>query len=167
MNTQKPIRSLLLRAPSIFPTNTMDIKLFPTARTTSIGPTSAKKTSKGFLLPILSLLFLIAALLMLHHWYRREDAVPVSRAAEVLAAEEEKPVLEGPLDLNRATLEELEMLPGIGEILAQRILEYREAHTGFRSIEELTEVSGIGRKKLDRIRDYIYLEETQDENTGG
>ncbi len=118
-------------------------------------------------MPILSLLFLIAALLMLHHWYRREDAVPVSRAAEVLAAEEEKPVLEGPLDLNRATLEELEMLPGIGEILAQRILEYREAHTGFRSIEELTEVSGIGRKKLDRIRDYIYLEETQDENTGG
>jgi competence protein ComEA len=50
----------------------------------------------------------------------------------------------GPLDLNSATLEQLESLPGIGPSLGQRILDWRAAHGRFTSVQELREVSGIG-----------------------
>lgn len=53
-----------------------------------------------------------------------------------------------PLNLNTATQEELAQLPGIGEELARRIVEYREAHGAFESTEELMEVSGIGEGKF-------------------
>lgn len=53
-----------------------------------------------------------------------------------------------PLDLNTAAAEELESLPGIGEELARRIVEYREEHGPFETVEELMEVSGIGQGKL-------------------
>lgn len=53
-----------------------------------------------------------------------------------------------PLDLNTATEEELTTLPGIGEELARRIVEYREASGPFESVEEIMEVSGIGEGKF-------------------
>lgn len=55
------------------------------------------------------------------------------------------PTEPGPLDLNRATAQELTTLPGIGEVLAQRIVDYREAHGPFRSVEELIAVEGTAR----------------------
>lgn len=63
------------------------------------------------------------------------------------------------LNLNTATLAELKTLPGIGDVLAQRIIDYRDAHGGFASVEELDAVEGIGAKRLDAIRDYITVEE--------
>lgn len=62
-----------------------------------------------------------------------------------------------PLDLNTATLEELIDLPGIGPVLARRIVEYREAHGGFRSIEELLQIRGIGPKRLEQIRGRVRI----------
>lgn len=50
----------------------------------------------------------------------------------------------GPVDLNSATLEELETLPGIGPVTGQKIIDWRTAHSGFTSIEQLQQVSGIG-----------------------
>ncbi len=65
--------------------------------------------------------------------------------------------LSEPLDLNRATLDELIALPGIGPVLARRIIEYREAHGGFQSVEELLEVRGIGPKKLAQIKERLLV----------
>ncbi len=61
-------------------------------------------------------------------------------------------------NLNTATRLELMELPGIGEVLAGRILTYRLQKGGFSSVEELTEVQGIGEKRLEALRKYVYVE---------
>lgn len=60
-----------------------------------------------------------------------------------------------PLNINTATLEELQLLPGIGVTKAQNILDYRKQHGNFNTIEELLEVSGIGPGIFDKIKDRI------------
>src|SRR5581483_8125259 len=57
-----------------------------------------------------------------------------------------------PISLSTATAEQLDSLDGIGPALAKRILDYRAAHGGFRSVEELNQVSGIGEKRLAALR---------------
>lgn len=64
-------------------------------------------------------------------------------------------VFPGPLNLNQASAAELEALPGIGPTLAARILAFREEHGPFRSVEDLLQVSGIGPKTLEGIRDKV------------
>jgi competence protein ComEA len=59
------------------------------------------------------------------------------------------------LDLNRASAGELESLPGIGAVLAQRVIAFRESAGGFRAVEDLREVKGIGSKKFERIRSLV------------
>ena len=62
-----------------------------------------------------------------------------------------------PINLNQASVKELTLLPGIGEVLAQRILDYREAHGGFSAVEELLNVEGIGKKRFEDIFDLITI----------
>jgi competence protein ComEA len=59
------------------------------------------------------------------------------------------------ISLTSATQAELEQLDGIGPALAQRIIEYREQHGGFKSIDQLQEVSGIGEKRFEALKDAI------------
>ena len=62
---------------------------------------------------------------------------------------------QGPLDVNRATEQDFDALPGIGPRLAERIMEYRQSVGAFHSLDELREVKGIGKKKFDRIRPLV------------
>jgi competence protein ComEA len=61
----------------------------------------------------------------------------------------------GPVDINRATVEQLDDLPGIGPATAQAIVAHREANGPFASVDQLEDVRGIGPAKLDAIRDLV------------
>jgi competence protein ComEA len=62
-----------------------------------------------------------------------------------------------PLNLNTATLEQLDTLSGIGPTTAQKILDFREEQGGFSSVEELGEIPGIGEKRLASLREEVTL----------
>ena len=64
---------------------------------------------------------------------------------------------EGKVRINYATQEEIESLPGIGPSKAQAILKHREENGFFRNAEDLLQVSGIGEKTLENLRDYLHL----------
>ena len=59
------------------------------------------------------------------------------------------------VDLNQSSVKELQALPGIGPVLAERIRRYRREKGRFTSIEEITNVRGIGEKRFARLRPYI------------
>lgn len=60
-----------------------------------------------------------------------------------------------PVQLSTATLEQLDSLPGIGPVTAQKILDYRSKHGAFSSVDELDAVPGIGPARLDQLRDLV------------
>jgi len=61
------------------------------------------------------------------------------------------------VNINTATLDQLQTLPRIGAKVAQRILDYRQAHKGFKSVDELRNVKGIGPKVLENLKSYLTL----------
>jgi competence protein ComEA len=61
----------------------------------------------------------------------------------------------GPISLGSATAAQLDAVDGIGPTLAARIIEYRDAHGGFRSIDQLREVEGIGEKRFEALREAV------------
>jgi len=79
-----------------------------------------------------------------------ETVVPVASGGTEGAA-----AAAGPLDLNLATLDQLDELPGIGPATARAILDERERRGGFRAVDDLLDVRGIGPAKLEAIRDLV------------
>ena len=70
------------------------------------------------------------------------------------ATKPKEPEVTFPVNINTATARELDALPGIGEVIAQRIIDYRNAHGPFGSVDELINVKGIGEKKLADLKPY-------------
>ena len=110
-------------------------------------------------------IFLIALALL----YRQAAAVAPGtdytisvqrQAAERVTPEPPEP--EGPVDVNTAGLDELQRLTGIGPALAQRIIDYREEHGPFQSVEDLLEVKGIGEATLEKFREDVTLDGAAD-----
>ncbi|CAM5544361.1 DNA-binding protein OS=Streptomyces parvulus OX=146923 GN=Spa2297_10830 PE=4 SV=1 [Streptomyces parvulus] len=60
-----------------------------------------------------------------------------------------------PVSLNTATPDQLDTLPGVGPVLAQHIIDYRTQHGGFRSVDELREVNGIGERRFADLRNLV------------
>ena len=108
-------------------------------------------------LTVLGTLALVALAMLL--WQRqrptlRVEGVPVPVQAQWDAALETA----RRVDVNTATVAELERLPGVGPTLAQRIVDYRTAHGPFRAPDELTQVPGIGPKTLEAFGDYLAVQ---------
>ncbi|HKQ96916.1 MAG TPA: helix-hairpin-helix domain-containing protein [Candidatus Polarisedimenticolia bacterium] len=80
-------------------------------------------------------------------------APPFSAAAPAAAAQ----ATEGKININTASAEELQSLPGIGPSYAQRIVEHREKNGPFKKVEDLLNVRGIGEKTFEKIRDRLTI----------
>lgn len=121
-----------------------------------------RKISGGeILLLTLTALFLCALTALALREQATEPDIYAAATAQTKAAiqeDEERTML---LDINDASAEELTELPGIGEKLAGKIVDYRNTYGPFTSEEDLLEVSGIGPEKLEQIRPYIRLRNRQ------
>ncbi|MEW5692591.1 MAG: ComEA family DNA-binding protein [Candidatus Hydrogenedentota bacterium] len=87
--------------------------------------------------------------------YLTVGKVEKEEESEESKTEDESTDEEGKININTASLEELDNLPKIGPTIAQRIIDYREEHGGFKSIEELNEVKGIGDKMFKNLKDLV------------
>lgn len=82
-------------------------------------------------------------------------AVPIGGAGVPATSGSAAGTATGPIDLNTATLEQLESLPGVGPVLGQNILDYRTAHGSFTSVDELQDVTGIGDARLAQLQPLV------------
>ena len=123
---------------------------------------------KNKLLTVLLILTALFAGLMLGLYLGRNPAggsVTVSipaQAQSAAAAADTQPEPSAqedalPVDINSANVTDLAQLPGIGEVLARRIVDYRTIHGRFTAVEQLTNVEGIGEGKLEAILEQITI----------
>jgi len=75
-----------------------------------------------------------------------------------ILAQDSDPAPEKKIDLNAASAEQLESLPGIGPVTAKRIVDYRDKVGKFKRIEEIINIQGIGDKKFERIKDRLTIQ---------
>lgn len=68
------------------------------------------------------------------------------------------------LDINTASVEQLQTLPGIGSVIAQNIVNYRQTHGAFEKIEDIMKIKGIGQKKFEKIKDLITVKKEKTVN---
>ncbi len=130
------VRSLLIKAAMLAATVALVLWIgWPTRQDSLTG--SPQPTAQGALEP------------------SRDKPAGMKPAAEAVAAgsaEADRASRKSRLDINRASVQELQALPGIGEVLAQRVVEYRRAHGPFRTVEGLQNVKGIGPKRMEQLR---------------
>ncbi len=87
----------------------------------------------------------------------RTDSLLNSEKKKLKSTKEEK--LAGrKININTADKETLSLLPGVGEATAEKIIKYREKHKGFKKAEDIMKVKSIGKKKFEKMKDYITVE---------
>ena len=126
------------------------------------------KRLAAFVIPALALLACGVMLGIFLMQTRTAGTISVQRAAPDEPEEAVQMVMEEPsdaaddrLDLNTATAAELQELPGIGEVIAQRIIDYRELCGRFLDPEQLMEVDGIGQAKYEQLRELVTVRNTE------
>lgn len=110
-----------------------------------------KKRSYLFLL-IITVLFLVCVAFLLY--YRHSTPIYLTDI-ENLSTENNSVIVDGKINVNTASAENLILLPNIGKTLATRIVQYREENGPYACIEDLNNVKGIGKTTLDAIQNYI------------
>ncbi|MBI3988239.1 MAG: helix-hairpin-helix domain-containing protein [candidate division NC10 bacterium] len=90
-------------------------------------------------------------------WTTGSETIQDSQSQRPRSLEQDR--LDLGIDPNQAREEELERLPGIGPVLAARIIRYRQRFGPFRDVEELKKVDGIGEKRFERVKPWITLKD--------
>lgn len=88
-----------------------------------------------------------------------EESEEYSEQGESFPDEEEPEAVRFPLELNAATYDELLLIPQVGDVMAQRILQYRDHLGGYTSLSQLREIKGVGDKVFAVISAYLYVSE--------
>lgn len=131
--------------------------------------TDGGKSLRVFVLVSSCLVILVCCVLLLKWNYSSPGVTVTTDRGLFLTAEnnnggEEKRVL---VNINTADIDQLTSLPGIGDTLALRIIEYRTEHGAFKSVEDIMQVNGIGQSKFNDIAQMITVDtEGQNEDTG-
>ena len=123
---------------------------------------------KKHIIPILATFLSAVVVFMSGLFYGRQMSRPAIEVSSVLTdgptvvttvprEQNEEIQVSFPIDINHASLQELMALPGIGEVLSQRIIDHRAEHGPFEALEDIMEVNGISEKRFEDIKDLICI----------
>ncbi|MDF2838323.1 MAG: Late competence protein ComEA, receptor [Evtepia sp.] len=117
---------------------------------------------------LLTLVFLLSTVGWFFYQNQQHELTRISVAhiekenttSAIKTSEEAPGILEGEqININKAPIEDLIRLPGIGSVRAEHIVAYREANGPFQTIEDIMQVSGIGEKTFEKLSEYITVNE--------